>query len=242
LKQKKGWFGGASATRGFGQAGTAFRKVASLLQASEAAGPAKAEELPVTVDKWNSLTALATVVDQGACGSCWAVTSSVLLDSHAEIYNSTQRSFSTEELLNCVPNPAHCGGDGGCQGATVELAMNYALRNVMLTSAEEPYTASSGNCPMIKASSSLVATTDSQVLLKEQTALATPGRHTAGPHRVTTFGMKSYRRLPENRYEPLLRAVYELGPVGISVAADGWEYYVDGIYDECEGMPSSITL
>ena len=30
-----------------------------------------------------------------------------------------------EEILSCTPNTKHCGGDGGCSGATAELAFQY---------------------------------------------------------------------------------------------------------------------
>ena len=28
--------------------------------------------------------------------------------------------------MSCTPNLQHCGGDGGCSGATAELAFQYA--------------------------------------------------------------------------------------------------------------------
>jgi cathepsin L len=227
LLQKKGWFGAATAARGNHPIPGNLRSGMSLLEAMTGSA------LPDTVDKWNNLESLAEVVDQGGCGSCWAVTSSVVLSSHAEIYNSSKRSFSIEELLNCVPNPAKCGGDGGCEGATVELAMNYVLSNPVLTSSQDPYTARDARCKVETKGVSMIHG-DAEDVLKQQEALATPGIHTATPSRVTSFGMYAYQRLPENKYEPLMRAVYERGPVAISVAADGWEYYMDGIFDSCD--------
>jgi cathepsin L len=225
LLQKRGWFGSATAARGQHQPSGNLRM--SLLEASAAAA------LPEVVDKWNDLKSLSEVVDQGACGSCWAVTSSVVLSAHAEIYNSSQHSFAIEDLLNCVPNPAKCGGDGGCQGATVELAMNYVLQNPVLTTSQDPYTASDARCSVGAKAVSMI-NGDSKDILQQQETLAIPGIHTAKPPSVTSFGMYAYQRLPENKYEPLLRAVYEQGPVAISVAADGWEYYMDGIFDSCD--------
>ena len=32
-----------------------------------------------------------------------------------------------EEMTSCTPNPDGCGGDGGCSGATAELAFAYAV-------------------------------------------------------------------------------------------------------------------
>jgi cathepsin L len=225
LLQKRGWFGSATSARGHHPQSGNVRM--SLLEASAASA------LPEAVEKWDNLKSLAEVVDQGACGSCWAVTSSVVLSAHAEIYNSSQHTFAIEDLLNCVPNPAKCGGDGGCQGATVELAMNYVLRNPSLSTAEDPYTGTDARCAVGTKSVSMM-NADRKDILAEQEALASPGIHTAKPPSVTSFGMYAYQRLPENKYEPLLRAVYEQGPVAISVAANGWEYYMDGIFDSCD--------
>ena len=38
-------------------------------------------------------------LSEGGCGSCWAVTSAVVLTAHAEIHQSKQRSFSVQESL-----------------------------------------------------------------------------------------------------------------------------------------------
>ena len=54
------------------------------------------------------------------------MTAATLLEAHAELHGR-RRSFAVQELLDCVPNPLRCGGQGGCQDATVELAMSYAM-------------------------------------------------------------------------------------------------------------------
>merc|ERR1719277_1583829 len=84
--------------------------------------------------------------DQGGCGSCWAVSASTVLSSHSEIH-AKNMTFSTQQLVDCVPNPNSCGGTGGCQGATVELAFQY----VMMVGAQDhdeygPYRSVDGNC------------------------------------------------------------------------------------------------
>merc|ERR1719454_2725166 len=75
------------------------------------------------------------------CGSCWAVASSLVLQAGAEI-NGIDRTFSVQELVSCVSNPHHCGGSGGCNGATVELAMQYVADKGLRTNEEWPYFAS----------------------------------------------------------------------------------------------------
>merc|ERR1719327_1586626 len=79
---------------------------------------------------WEHLASLSRVRNQGGCGSCWAVATSVLLESRYEIANKkNDRSFSAQELVECTPNERKCGGTGGCGGATVELAMQYVQQN-----------------------------------------------------------------------------------------------------------------
>ena len=33
--------------------------------------------------------------------------------------------LAPQTLVNCVKNPNECGGTGGCEGATEEIAFNY---------------------------------------------------------------------------------------------------------------------
>lgn len=83
--------------------------------------------------------------DQGPCGSCWAVTAKQVLDlnkeaahvgsvgSAASIMMSMDAEtvdFSAQQIIDCVDNSLlQCGGQGGCQGATVELAFQYVEQN-----------------------------------------------------------------------------------------------------------------
>jgi len=180
---------------------------------------------------WTALKAASSVVDQGGCGSCWAVASSKVLEAHAEIYNPrSQRSFSAQELVSCVPNPRECGGTGGCEGATVELAFHWALNHGLAPESETPYQGITGEC---KKSGSLV-----QLLRGNEAALedvTRPGVHMARNGAPgLKFGMHGWERLPENSYEALLRATSERGPVGVSVAAQAWASYANGIFDDCE--------
>lgn len=226
LQQQLGWFGVASPTRGHGPKQLRTGMFLAQLEGHEA----PKEVLPEEVMNWTKLSSLSRVRNQGGCGSCWAVTSSTVLDAHAEIYKSPQRSFSIQELVSCVPNPRSCGGTGGCEGATVELAMNYALNSAMVDETQDPYTGSDTSCrtkaPLVAAQLTPAG--------KAQGDLEQPGVHVSlASAGFKSFGMRGWERLPENKAEPLLRAVYERGPVAVSVAADGWDLYVSGIFDSC---------
>ena len=92
-----------------------------------------------------------TVPNQGGCGSCWSFASTAVVESHYSIASGDNAPFislSEQNMLQCSPNPDHCGGSGGCDGSTVELALNYiadvTTRAVggMFTVADIPYSAS----------------------------------------------------------------------------------------------------
>jgi len=144
------------------------------------------------------------VMDQQNCGSCWAVATALTLRAHSELYTK-DTIFSAQELVSCTPNPKHCGGTGGCSGATGELAFEYVLQNGLRTSKDFPYTATDEACPK---------------------ALNSGGGK--------SIGMSSWRQLPTNELKPLQEALATKGPLAVSVAADEyWFYYMGGVMDSC---------
>lgn len=160
---------------------------------------------------WRNLTIASQIPDQGSCGSCWAVTTASVLDAHHEIYMGKAMRFSAQELVSCVQNPKHCGGKGGCDGATVELGMDYALKKGLSTLAQTPYKGEDAPCGPMQ-----------MPVLAEDVG--------AGGH---AFGLVGFRKLPTNKELPLVRALVEQGPVAISVAANDWFSYKSGIFNGC---------
>jgi cathepsin L len=192
---------------------------------------------------WTHLNTSKQIRDQGGCGSCWAIASATVLEAHSEIHmaKTGARSFSAQELVSCVPNADSCGGTGGCDGATVELAFNWALSNGLASEDEVPYQEVTGQC--------LVTGLDRAELLAVQapsSKLSAPGSHQLAPGmKGSSFGMTGWERLPENGYEPLMRALVERGPVAVSVAASRWFSYAGGIFDQCDQDPvidHAVTL
>jgi len=227
LARLRGWKGGATSSRGRHSAIATNGMVGSgtfLRQRS------KGKQLPKAFMNWTNLESSSHIKDQGGCGSCWAVATANVLDAHSEIYQK-RRKFSVQELVSCVPNPHNCGGAGGCDGATVELALHWALNHGLATEDENPYVGSDGVCSKASSALQLPTSAEEDDHLDEITA---PGMHHAAVGAVgTSFGMHGWERLPENAYEPLLRAVVEHGPVAVSLAASGWFGYDKGIYDGC---------
>ncbi|CAJ1411490.1 unnamed protein product, partial [Effrenium voratum] len=67
------------------------------------------------------------VKNQGHCGSCWAFAATSTMESHAAIASKVMTELSSQQLVSCVENPRACGGTGGCDGATAELAFEYLV-------------------------------------------------------------------------------------------------------------------
>jgi len=196
---------------------------------------------------WAHLNATRRIHNQGTCGSCWAVSTASVLQAHVEIHTpSRARSVSVQELVSCVENPHHCGGDGACDGATAELAMDYAMRyglaSVSETEAEAvlPAAVHKGTrCPRREASSG----SGSKLLLegavssKLQLDITAPGVRVGSSTNLPetrALGVKAWERLPPNSYEPLMHALVQRGPAAVAVFASKWFPYSHGIFNACE--------
>jgi cathepsin L len=168
---------------------------------------------------WSNLAMAHRIRNQGDCGSCWAIASASVLEAHYEIYKGTPRTFSAQQIVACTPNPRHCGGDGGCKGATAELAMDWVLKHGCPEESEAPYSSGGGSCHDGGSATLEMA----QILSDRSVASAASA----------SLGMTGWETLPKNTYEPLARALAERGPVAVSVAADAWFNYESGIFNNC---------
>jgi len=116
---------------------------------------AKVEDLATSVD-WRTAQspkggpAMTPVKDQGGCGSCWAFSATESIESDIAIETGTLLELAPQEFVDCVPNPEECGGTGGCQGATAELAFNYTMTAGQILNKDYTYTAHTGQCKLKK--------------------------------------------------------------------------------------------
>lgn len=237
LRQLRGWRGIATSNKGsrIGAVGQHSVTSVNLRQTQNRL----IRHLPKE-KSWTDLSSLQTVHNQGGCGSCWAVTAATVLDAHSEIYAEEKMVYSAQDMVSCVPNKRHCGGDGGCEGATVELAYDWAMFNRISSAENSPYKAEDLSCVSNKASEKLIylsgvsAADGLDARLTDQ-EVADPGAHWAQSPEMPGLkvGLYGWERLPENQYEPLMRAVAEVGPVAVSVAASAWSNYAGGIFDGC---------
>lgn len=157
---------------------------------------------------WTKLGMSKEVKNQGPCGSCWAIAAATVLEGHYEIYSGKFRTFSTQQMVSCTPNPRECGGKGGCSGATAELALDWVMHHGLADETQVPYTASDSPC------------TASNKTDPQQSP-------------AVKFGMTGWETLEVNKYAPLVRALAEKGPAVVAAAADTWGTYDSGIFDGC---------
>jgi len=195
---------------GSGNATSPFSLVKkSMLYASKASKPetpyipkVPALNLPSAID-WRTQGIITAVKDQGDCGSCWTFGTAETLESYWALSTGQLTDLSEQQILDCTPNPNHCGGSGGCGGGTAELA--YAQIIAMGGLASEwtyPYTSYTGN--------------------NETCQSITPAAH-----------LVNYTTLPSNQLKPLLLQVGTAGPLAISVDASAWSDYESGVFNGC---------
>lgn len=160
--------------------------------------------LPDSVD-WRDQGAITPVKNQGSCGSCWAFASTETLESHHFLKNGDLPILAPQQLVDCTPNPDHCGGTGGCEGATAELAYTY-LANIsanggQTTESQYPYTARDGQCK---------------------------DASTTAAAKITGF-----QKLIENSYDDVITTLANVGPIAVAVDASRWSFYGGGIFNSC---------
>jgi len=102
-------------------------------------------DLPPTVD-WRNASIVTPVKDQGMCGSCWAFAATECIESNVAQQTGNLVVLSEQNMVDCTPNPQHCGGTGGCSGATAELGFSYVMDKGIASEDDYPYTGSDGDC------------------------------------------------------------------------------------------------
>jgi len=136
----------------------------------------KAQANPASVD-WREKGVVTPVKNQGGCGSCWAFSATETFESHYAIATGTLKTFAPQAFVNCVQNPQSCGGTGGCEGATMELAFNLTTTMGMPLESDLPYKGRDQACSPYTAAAKAtgyvkVPVNDADAL---ETAIATKG-------------------------------------------------------------------
>jgi cathepsin L len=170
-------------------------------------------ELPKSVD-WRRKGVVSAVKDQGKCGSCWAFASTAVIESHVAINTGLLYDLSTQQLASCSPNPQECGGTGGCDGATAEIAFDYLTKtDGIFQEFQYPYTSYYG--------------VNKECAIPEGT-------------KPVAF-INGFQQLPANDYAALMNAVATVGPISISVDASTFRAYSSGIFSGCNQIKPDIN-
>jgi C1A family cysteine protease len=98
--------------------------------------------LQTTSMTWVGTGRLTPVKDQGACGSCYAHSTSSQMEAALAIATNTQAMpLSREQLKNCAP------GNPGCGGGSPSAMFTYAASNPLTSEALLPYVAGPQGTP-----------------------------------------------------------------------------------------------
>jgi cathepsin L len=186
------------AFKGFNKAAYQQMRAANNFTATSPPHEKFVGDFPASLD-WRTKNAITPVKNQGGCGSCWAFGSAETLESHTFLHGKGDLPIlSPQQLVDCAPNPNHCGGTGGCGGSIPELAYDYVKKAGMASESDYPYRGFDQKCKIVKPTASCTG----------------------------YVGVKS------NNYTAVMTAL-QYGPLAITVAAQPWEFYNDGVFTEC---------
>mmetsp|Transcript_46825 Transcript_46825/g.124267 ORF Transcript_46825/g.124267 Transcript_46825/m.124267 type:complete len:344 (-) Transcript_46825:386-1417(-) len=198
LRQLRGHRPGELAAAG-GSAAGARMSALSAAQRGGSVGPSR---------DWRHLPVLQQPKNQGACGSCWAIAAATIVEAYAQKGNLANAGTpSVQQLASCVLNPDKCGGGGGCKGATMNLALDYALSHEIYSEAQWPYEPST--IPGTQGTAVRCSASGPALQVLNLTAAAgngTVGRGTVAAHATghalngVAIPFSSYRVLPRNQY------------------------------------------
>ncbi|CAK0863302.1 unnamed protein product [Prorocentrum cordatum] len=180
---------------------------------------------------WSHLAAIkADSATQGSCGSCWAHASRLTMQARAEVKGLKHVGWSASQLVACTPNPHNCGGQGGCQGATAELAYEYVLNKGLLP--DDEYLDLTGEDNQFECPSSLKVS--SEVATRGIVGADGSEEHRAKAKMAgRALGLTGWTKLPENKEDAIVRELMTNGPLYVAVAAgDGWFDYSTGVMTE----------
>ena len=90
---------------------------------------------------WNDTEHLSPVKNQGQCGSCWAFSTTTVVETFMRNNNFTVERLSEQQLVDCSKE------DYGCNGGLMHTALEYIINNKgLLENKNYPYKATTQNC------------------------------------------------------------------------------------------------
>lgn len=186
------------------------RRAADLRSAAPKA-KVSLQDLPSSVD-WRQKGVITPVKNQGECGSCWAFASTETLESHWAIKTGRLEELSEQFILDCTPNPDRCGGTGGCDGGTGELAYTRLAELGGIPSEwTYPYVSGTGKASTCH-------------------GLPLPPQHPHSGGIMAAANVTGYKSTKQNSYTDMMTTLATVGPLAVSVDASVWSDYESGIF------------
>lgn len=89
-------------------------------------------DIPRRVD-WREKSVIGSVITQGECGSCWAHTIADTLSSMVAIKSGEWIKFSSQQILDCLPE------ESGCEGGDLCTAIKWLADHKTYVTTEKQY-------------------------------------------------------------------------------------------------------
>ena len=150
------------------------------------------------------------------------------MESHVAIATDVLFELSVQELVSCVANPQHCGGDGGCTGSTSELAFGHVQEHGITDEWSFGYQSYHGEkvqCTIEEQDQEAEQEKEqgvAVVLQQERKAQQQKSRPVAS--------IDGWVMLPRNNYTVVMNVLAKVGPLAVSVACSPWVSYRSGVY------------
>jgi len=107
--------------------------------------PRTRKAIDASID-WTTKGATTPVKNQLSCGSCWAFAGTESIESCGFLGSNKLVVLSPQEYVDCAPNDSHCGGAGGCEGATPDILFDFAVQAGAVREVDYPYKARDNQC------------------------------------------------------------------------------------------------
>lgn len=98
--------------------------------------------LPTSVD-WRPTGAVTPVIDQGSCGSCYAISAVGAIEGAYWKLTNQSTAFSVQQIVDCADGSYQ---NQGCGGGLPDWVFDYVWDNGLETNASYPYTGHNGYC------------------------------------------------------------------------------------------------
>jgi len=92
---------------------------------------------------WRAKGRVTDIKNQGQCGSCWAFSTTGVLEGFFHKQTGSLPNLSEQQLVDCA---GILYGNLGCNGGMPSRALNYVKSKGLTTQTAYPYTAKQGKC------------------------------------------------------------------------------------------------